>query len=190
MIVIDDFIQDQVFLDIISTDETFFGPNGNFMWWDGWWNNEPITKKQHLIKNIWASNSVPGISNLVGFEYWTGIYGPDQANKDLGPHYDKDELHWARTGGQEGGEIIRPVIGTVYYPVEHSFDGGFLEIHTSGRDKEPERIAAKYNRLVILDAGEHLHRVTDVTNGTRFAIAVNLWQVEPKAVQSGNFIIE
>ena len=94
------------------------------------------------------------------------------------------------TGGNDGGEVIKPVIGTVYYPVEHEFDGGFLEIHTSGRDKEPERIAAKYNRLVILDAGEHLHRVTEVTNGTRFAIAVNLWQTEPKAVQSGNFIIE
>ena len=36
MIVIDDFIQDKRLLEIISTDETFFGPNGNFMWWDGW----------------------------------------------------------------------------------------------------------------------------------------------------------
>ena len=190
MIVIDDFIQDQVFLDIISTDETFFGPNGNFMWWNGWWNNEPITKKQHLIKNIWASNSVPGISNLVGFEYWTGIYGPDQANKDLGPHYDKDELHWARTGGQEGGEIIRPVIGTVYYPKPMGIDGGYLEIFSKGEDNEPERIQPVYNRLVIFDAGNHKHRVTEVTRGIRYAIAINLWQTELLAAKEGSMTIE
>ena len=39
----------------------------------------------------------------------------DQVNavQELGTHFDKDELHWERTGGQNGGEIITPEIGTV-----------------------------------------------------------------------------
>ena len=149
-----------------------------------------ITKKQHLIKNIWSSYSVPAINNLVGFEYWTGIYGPDQANKDLGPHYDKDELHWARTGGQEDGEVIRPVIGTVYYPKPMDIDGGYLEIFSKGEDNEPERIQPVYNRLVIFDAGNHKHRVTEVTRGIRYAIAINLWQTELLAAKEGSMTIE
>ena len=35
MIIIDNFIEDQVLLDEIDQDKDFFGPNGNFMWWDG-----------------------------------------------------------------------------------------------------------------------------------------------------------
>ena len=190
MIVIDDFIKDKRLLDIISTDETFFGPNGNFMWWDGWWNNEAKTKKQRLIEYIWASSSVPALNNLVGFEYWTGVYGQDQNNKDLGPHLDKDELHWKNTGGQEGGEIIRPVIGTVFYPKPMDIDGGYLEIFSKGEDNEPERIQPVFNRLVIFDAGNHLHSVTEVTRGTRYAIAINLWQTELLAAKEGSMTIE
>jgi hypothetical protein len=39
MIIIDNFIEDKNLLDRIDKDETFFGPNGNFMWWDGWWSS-------------------------------------------------------------------------------------------------------------------------------------------------------
>ena len=54
----------------------------------------------------------------------------------------------------------------------------------------PERIEAKYNRLVIFDAGNHLHRVTEVTRGVRYAIAINLWQSELTAVKEGSITIE
>ena len=36
MIIIDDFIQDKDLLTRIDKDETFFGPNGNFMWYISW----------------------------------------------------------------------------------------------------------------------------------------------------------
>ena len=149
MIIVDDFIKDNELLNSIKADENFFTPNGNFMWWDGWWNSEANTVKKQLIEYMWKWHSpwdfprYESINGLVGFEYWTGVYGEGHPNPGLGSHHDKDEEHWLATGGNDGGEIIKPVIGTVYYPVEHEFDGGFLEIHTSGKDKDPERIAAK-----------------------------------------------
>jgi predicted 2-oxoglutarate/Fe(II)-dependent dioxygenase YbiX len=69
-------------------------------------------------------------------------------------------------------------------------DGGFLEIFINGRDGEPERIEAKYNRLIIFEAGKYLHRVTPVTRGVRSAIAVNLWSPPPTGVESGEIILE
>ena len=196
MIIIDDFIKDDALLNDIENDSTFLGPNGNFMWWDGWWNSEPNTIKKRLIEVMWKYHSphdfprYESITGLVGFEYWTGVYGDGHPNTALGSHLDKDEEHWLATGGNDGGEVHIPVMGTIFYPKQHDFDGGFLEIHSKHYDKEPERIAAKYNRLVLFEAGEHLHRVSEVTNGVRYAIAVNLWQTEPKALHSGNFTIE
>ena len=109
----------------------------------------------------------------------------DQINKNLGNHYDKDELHYKRTG-----EIVRPLIGTVYYPKEMDIDGGYLEVFTDGIDNPPERIKPVYNRLIIFGAGEYVHTVTPVTRGTRYAIAINLWSEPPVAVAEGLMTIE
>ena len=183
MVILDNFITDQSLLDRIDNDDNFFGPNGNFMWWDGWWNSPTKTIKQKLIEYIWRYNSPTQGYDIVGFEYWTGVYGPDKANKDLGGHYDKDEEQFKRTG-----EIIRPIIGTVYYPMDVDFEGGMLEIeHENG---DIERVQAKYNRLIIFDAGNKVHRVTPVTKGTRHAIAINLWDRELLAVSEGKMTIE
>ena len=159
MIVIDDFIKDKPLLEAIDNDESFFGPNGNFMWWNGWWNSEANTIKKRLIEHIWRYNSQLVLNGLMGFEYWTGVYGDGYPQTDLMQHFDKDEEHWARTGGNNGGEILTPLVGTVFYPKPMDIDGGYLEIHSRGRDNTPERIEAKFNRLVIFDAGNHLHRV-------------------------------
>ena len=156
MIVIDNFIQDEVLLAAIENDKDFFGPNGNYTWWDGWFNS--------------------------------GVYGPNEGVQELGTHFDKDELHWERTGGSEGGEVLRPEIGTVYYPKDVPFTGGYLEIEHP--DGVMERIQAKYNRLIIFDAGTCLHRVTPVESGTRYAIAINLWDHIPVAAQEGSMNIE
>ena len=75
MIVIDDFIKDKPLLEAIDNDESFFGPNGNFMWWNGWWNSEANTIKKRLIEHIWRYNSQLVLNGLMGFEYWTGVYG-------------------------------------------------------------------------------------------------------------------
>ena len=171
MIVIDDFIKDQELINAVEADKDFFGPNGNYMWWDGWWNSPADTLKAYN-------------------KYWTGVYGDGHPNTSLIQHFDKDEAHWEATGGVNGGEIRKPIMGTIYYPKDHSFDGGFLEVYTNGRDKEPERIAAQFNRLIVFEAGDLLHRVTEVTNGVRYALAVNLWQQTPIAVNKGGFTIE
>ena len=182
MIIIDDFIQDPDLLTRIDKDETFFGPNGNFMWWDGWWNSSSDTIKKELIEYIWRWNDPTQGYNIGGFEYWTGVYGPSKPNKDLGTHYDKDELLYKETG-----ELVTPVIGTVFYPKNVEFEGGYLEIESGG---EIERIKAKYNRLIIFPAGKYPHRVTHVTSGIRYAIAVNLWDKIPLAVKRGKMTIE
>ena len=68
MYIIDNFIKDPVLLEDMQHDKDFFGPNGNFMWWDGWWNSPANTVKKRLIEYIWRYNTqTPTINNLVGF---------------------------------------------------------------------------------------------------------------------------
>ena len=106
-------------------DKTFFGANGNFMWWDGWWNSGANTVKKRLIEYLWRYHSPDKSYDISGFEYWTGVYGDGHPNTNLGWHFDKDELHWKRT---DKNEIITPVIGSVFYPMSTEHDGGYLEI--------------------------------------------------------------
>jgi len=188
ILVIDNFIKDQVLLDKIKNDDTFFSNVGQYYWWDGWWSSPADTLKKELIEYIWADNcplrqSFPAS----GFEYWTGIQSAEQDGfkDDLGMHFDKDEALFKKTG-----EIVSPIIGTVYYPEQEDFEGGMLEIYTDGEDAEPERVYAKPNRLIIFDAGTISHRVTRVTRGTRKAIAINIWELEPYSKQSGSLLIE
>jgi len=188
MYIIDNFIKDQVLLEEMQHDKEFFGPNGDFMWWDGWWNSPANTVKKRLIEYIWRYNSPTETMEVSGFEYWTGVYGDGFPNTDLGWHFDKDEAHWRRTGGQDGGELVLPRIGTVYYPMSTEFEGGYLEIERA--NGEAERIEPKFNRLVIFDAGGAKHRVTQVRNGVRYAIAINLWQSIPVLAQEGTMTIE
>ena len=182
MVILDNFITDQSLLDRIDNDDNFFGPNGDFMWWDGWWNSKANTLKKKLIEYIWCTNSPDRAHDISGFEYWTGVYGEDKPNKNLGSHFDKDELHFKKTG-----EVISPIRGTIFYPIHSQFEGGYLEIGCEGKT---ERIVAKSNRLIIFDAGYDLHRVTEVTKGTRYAIAINLWKSPPIAVAEGKMTIE
>ena len=80
---------------------------------------------------------------------------------------------------ESAGRTTSPIVGTVFYPVPMDIEGGYLEIFNHGVDNEPERIEAKFNRLIIFDAGGTHHRVTKVTNGLRSAIAINLWDSKP-----------
>lgn len=194
MIIVDDFIKDELFLQELDNDTTFFDQNGKYMWWGGPWTSPATTLKQRLIEEIWIKNSpwdFPRYTpiTLSGFEYWTGKYSSsdieDGRNDNLNLHNDKDEPHWHKTG-----EVITPIMGSVYYPKSMDIDGGYLEIFSRGRDMESERIEAKHNRLIIFPAGEYLHRVSTVTRGTRYAIAINLWDLPPSGVESGETILE
>ncbi len=188
MYILDNFVKDPVLLEEMQHDKSFFGPNGDFMWWDGWWNSPVNSVKKRLIEYIWRYNSPTPTMVISGFEYWTGVYGDGFPNTDLGWHFDKDEAWWKRTGGNKGGELILPLIGTVYYPMSTEFEGGYLEIERA--NGEVERIEPKFNRLVVFDAGGAKHRVTQVSNGVRYAIAINLWKKVPILAQEGTMKIE
>ena len=188
MIVIDDFIKDESLLNDLQNDKTFFDNDGQYMWWDGWWNTPANTLKKRLIEAIWGEASPYKQVSVSGFEYWTGQY--DETKPDGLPfHLDKDEALYLKTG-----EIVSPIVGTVYYPIENDIDGGFLEIYEenpyTNPDTIPECIAPKKNRLVIFPAGYHHHKVTPVTRGLRSAIAINLWPDPPSGVTNGDLSLE
>ena len=88
------------------------------------------------------------------------------------------------------------LLGTmIAHGMQDIIEDVFNEVHRSnmsklGEDAPPERIEPKYNRLVIFPAGEYPHRVTEVTRGTRSAIAINLWDRELLAVSEGKMTIK
>jgi hypothetical protein len=184
IVVIDDFIKDPDLLREIQSDESFFEQTGSYFFWEGWWHSPPNTLKKRLIKYIWGDHPpLSQIFSVAGFEYWTGITTSDHDSpflNNLDPHFDKDEDLFQQTG-----EIQSPLIGTVYYPPQDEFIGGMLEIFSEGLDKDPERIYAKPNRLVIFDAGKDPHSVSKVVHGTRKAIAINLWGFVPHSEING-----
>lgn len=183
--VFDNFLNEEL-LNEIKNDPTFFADPGRYYYWDhGWWGGKTDTLKKRLIEAIWYENCPISKSfEIHGFEYWTGIQQAplDSEDSDVAPnhsdvlpqHYDKDEAIFAQTG-----EIVTPVIGTVYYPGIEDFEGGDLAIYTDGPDATPEIIKAKPNRLIIFGAGDYIHAVQPITKGTRHAIAINLWAKEP-----------
>lgn len=83
-----------------------------------------------------------------------------------------------------------PVLGCVYYPPGFTFKGGDLLIYTDGEKESPERIKTRSNRLVIFSPGEVVHGVDVVTEGTRGAIAINIWAEEPWSVGQGLIKVE
>ena len=191
MLVIDDFCRDTGLLERIAGDATFFEPG--YHWWSGWWsphhNAQRMTPRLELIEYIWRFHTPDGFRGrrVTGFEHWAGTYdGADASHKvdhsehgvrghpifSLIPHMDKDEYHWRQTG-----EVVGPAIGTVFYPVDHQCEGGYLRIyetHEVDFTAPYELIAPRFNRLVIFDA-TRLHAVEEVTQGVRKAIAINLW---------------
>lgn len=189
--VFDNAIQDDNILKRINTNwDTIFGDPGVYKYWDGWWNSPINNTTKEIIEYLWGERCPLGRSyDISGFEYWTGIQTAQEYDQEwadnLPIHFDKDEAWWRETG-----EVVSPVIGSVYYPPGQRFTGGELAIYTDGRDSTPEIIKAKPNRFVIFGAGRDLHMVQQVTSGKRNAIAINLWESEPYSKQKGILTIE
>jgi len=194
MIVIDDFVQDKRLLHLIANDPNFF--KTGFHWWRGWWHNDSIQHdapeaptQLRLVDYIWRQHTPDAYCGIpaVGFEFWSGYYDADdpthkvneadsgaQENPvfSLNHHMDKDEWLWSNERKYAG-----PAVGTIFYPVEHNCEGGYLRIydtHESDLSAPYEKIAPKFNRLIIFDATK-LHAVEEVTAGVRKAIAINVW---------------
>lgn len=189
--VFDNFIQDEDLLKEIKTNkEDIFKDPGVFKWYPGWWNSQAKNTTQRIIQYVWGDNCPISKSfSIDGFEYWTGIQVAKELKSGwsdtLEPHFDKDEAWHKKTK-----EIVTPIIGSVYYPAGQGFEGGELHIYSDGPDMPPEIIKAKPNRFIIFQAGQHVHTVKTVTKGTRYALAINLWEKEPYSKQNGILTIE
>ena len=188
MIIIDNFIRD---LDLLYSfeDVSFWQDPGIYRWVDNPI-RQPITLEEKLISYIWQENCPLNFDllNTEGFEYWTGVFeaGDRKEVKDsdgnfyhLFKHHDKDEEEWKSTG-----TVLSPKIGTVFYPHRENQEvlGGELKIwetQDTDIDNIPfELLLPKHNRLVLFDAS-YIHAVTMITQGTRRAIAINLWESKP-----------
>lgn len=189
--VIDNFIKDENLLaEIQSNAQDIFKDPGVYKWYDGWWNSPVNNTTKKIIEYAWGQNCPISTSyDISGFEYWTGIQQSNESGEDfdnyLEMHFDKDEAWFEKTG-----EFKTPIMGSIYYPDQVDFEGGMLEIYSNGDQNPPEVLYAKPNRLIIFEAGKHPHQVTVVTKGTRYAIAINLWDEEPYSKQIGKFTIE
>jgi hypothetical protein len=195
MIIIDNFVEDKELLADIVADEDFW--KHGYRWWGGWWQTAPSDLRHRLIEYIWrynCPNTLRGIETA-GFEHWVGIHTPDNEPVtgidgnlySLRPHCDKDESYWenhpnGKNKGDHPDSFISPKIGTVYY-IKAPEEGGYLKlwntkVYNINKDTPYELIKPKDNRLVIFDASL-IHAVTQVTKGTRKAIAINLWDKKP-----------
>ena len=189
--VFDNFIQDdQLLKEINSNYDRIFREPGVYKYYDGWWNTPAKNTTQRIIEYAWGYGCPINQSfNIDGFEYWTGLQSAadvkDGFADDLKQHYDKDEAFWRETG-----EIVTPIMGSVYYPPGQRFEGGELAVYTDGIESTPEIVKAKPNRFIIFKAGQDIHTVKQVTRGIRHAIAINLWEDEPYSKQKGILTIE
>ncbi len=189
--VFDNFIQDEKLLAEIELNKpTLFKDPGVFKWYDGWWNSPATNTAKKIIEYAWGNHCpISSSFSIDGFEYWTGIQTAKELNSGwndfLEPHFDKDEAWHKKTG-----EIVTPIIGSVYYPAGQDFEGGELHVYSDGADMPPEIIKAKPNRFIIFQAGQHVHTVKTVTKGTRQALAINLWEKAPYSKQNGILTIE
>ena len=186
--VFDDFIKDESLIKEIQEDPNFYIPTGQYKYYKGWWNSEPNNVKQRLIKYIWGDNLPIKTGGVIdGFEHWTGLQSTEIEGRRnyLELHMD-DDVHLR----QQKGQRMFPILGCVYYPPGFEFEGGDLHIYTDGEQNSPEVIKTRSNRLVIFNPGEVVHGVSEVTKGTRGAIAINVWAEEPWSVGQGYIILE
>lgn len=179
MFIQDDYCPDKKLLQELSDKAKWQELAGRFHWWDGWWAGEPRNTWEYIIKMIWEAQGVEG--KIAGFEYWCNILESDnQQTNHLGWHRDKDELL-----KEESGEIVCPMVGTIFYGYPHDIEGGFLEIATEDTFTDVERIRPIYNRVVIMDVSKQ-HRVTRIYRGTRIGLQINLWLKKPETFRNGD----
>jgi len=180
LMIIDDFIKDEKLLKRLANTKGEFWEKG-FSWWSGWWDSPIETLRHELIHKIWGEKCPMQFNGITcaGFEHWIGRYGEGQDWQYLDTHKDKDETLYEKTG-----EFVYPKIGTVFYPIDHKVEGGELMVYSGDEyptdDTPADIILPKYNRLIIFDASKW-HCVKEITKGTRYAIAINLWDKKPLA---------
>jgi hypothetical protein len=164
MIAVDNFIEDEV-LEKIKDRSVWNHVIDYYTWYDC--SHEPSNIWEELIDEAVKRLS---LSKPLGFEYWANEIGEE----DFLPwHYDKDE--------KENGlnkNIVTSDYSCVFYGFPSKFWGGMLEIPVEDSRSEVERIAPKYNRIVMMPKDLE-HRVTKVWTGNRLAFSFGAWNKKP-----------
>lgn len=135
---------------------------------------------EELAHKIWESEK-EHYAAAKGFEYWCHILTP---GRELPWHIDKDEFDYS-----ENGNLVYPIMGSVYYGFDHTFEGGYLETIDADIEYHPlhyiktypngvVRTKAEFNRKIIFNA-TLWHHVSEVFSGERFVLAVNAWEKRP-----------
>jgi hypothetical protein len=168
MIIIDNFLPQGEFLESI-TDESRWEKSLPYSWKD---NDTRVHSKniwEDLATIVWRDVAKIDVK-YDGFEYWTNPLTAG-GRDDLPWHYDKDELHYEKTG-----EVVTPYRGMVYYAHKELPTGGYLEVERP--NGEVERIEPQPNRLIVFDPSI-IHRVLPITSGVRRTFACNCWVNKP-----------
>ena len=135
---------------------------------------------EELAHKIWMPEA-EYYDLAVGFEYWCHILTP---GRELPWHIDKDEFDYSKHGN-----LVYPIMGSVYYGFDHTFEGGYLETidadieqhpmhYINTRPNEIVRTKAEFNRKILFNA-TLWHHVSEVFSGERFVLAVNAWASRP-----------
>ncbi len=173
MIVVDDFL-DKDLIKTLQDLAVWDHVIDNYSWYQ--YSKEP--------SNIWEQIIAIAVTNLnlpepLGFEYWCNKLSENQF---LPWHQDKDE----RAAGLKQ-EIIPSEYSCVYYGYSSEFWGGMLEIPVEDTKAEVERIAPRFNRLVVMP--KHLeHRVTRVWKGHRLAFSFGAWTTKPWLFEESDIV--
>ncbi|CAB9497896.1 expressed unknown protein [Seminavis robusta] len=149
------------------------------------WNSHPtILSKKRDSDSDTSDTKV----ELAGYEYWCNIIRP---HNPLEWHVDKDEVEFELS---EMTNLKTPYMGAVWYGYPHQMapsGEGYLEVLSYDPYQIPdpteladlphhvERIRPHYNRLVFLNVSQW-HRVTPITSGARYTLAVNVWTQRPR----------
>jgi hypothetical protein len=166
MIIIDDFLSEGEFKDLMTADEHWQN-SLRYSWHEG----KATEESNHWVQfayYVWNVTFKPPYE-YDGFEYWSNALVAGDRN-DLPWHFDKDEHLWSTTN-----KVLSPTHGLVYYCHKKMPKGGYLEIERGG---EMERIQPVPNRLIIFDPSIK-HRVTPIHDGVRRTFASNVWMKKP-----------
>ena len=164
MIIVDNFVQDEDFLSELR-DDRHWAENMPYTWFDK--NSMSESPWLRLTRQIWLfAARFHDLGTYEGYELWTQVI----QNRELGWHVDKDEHLWKTTG-----EVVNPIIGSIYYAHAAPVAGGFLETRN---DRGVQMIEPVPNRLVIHHPNQQ-HMVHMCTGGLRRSFLTNVWARKP-----------
>lgn len=171
MIIIDNFVQDPVFLEELR-DDKWWETNTPYTWFDkGSMSESPWLK---FTRQTWLfAARFHDLGEYAGYELWTQVI----QNRDLGWHVDKDEHLW-----NTQHKLVNPTFGSIWYAHTGDVEGGFLETRNA---KGTQLIEPVPNRLIIHHPAQD-HMVHKCTSGVRRSFLTNLWKEKPSAENFGS----